>query len=79
MAPHFWEFAVALAVDHEPSSDIRVREIAELIGTQFREILSRTLLAQGKDSLVPYSSAQVDAIYDLLCRGVIEPGTAVFR
>lgn len=58
---------------HQPSPDIRLHELAEKVGTEFRKALNART-----DGLTPYSADQVDAIYDLLARGVIEVGPGAF-
>jgi len=61
----------------EPDLNIRMREIAEQIGTEFRRAMTRVTGVH--DAPVYASSELADVFYDLLCSGVIEPGEPVFR
>jgi hypothetical protein len=62
--------AGAIAVPEMASSYGQLREVAEVVGREFRKELA---LVQ-RDPLVRYDPDAVDAIYALLHRGVIEVG-----
>ena len=57
-----------------PSPDEELHKVAERVGEEFR----KSLAVITDPELVPYRSAQVDALYDLLSRGIIEPGPGAF-
>jgi hypothetical protein len=60
--------------DHEPSPDIRLREIAEQVSGELRKNLAR----HGVEWSDRFGPDVADAFYDLFRRGVIEAGPGAF-
>jgi hypothetical protein len=58
----------------EASVETRLREVAECIGAEFRKTVAVIRQQRGNPELVGYDSEQVDVLYELLARGVIEVG-----